>query len=1304
MAAAFVLFSSCTKSKPTADATPTPTVQPELALMEYGRLVDVYGYTDVEGVTEVTLFERDVIIGPDITDERPSNTPIADGAILYDFIGTDPDTLQARLLIPRDIDSPVFEQAVAALDDDLTEIGAQLYGTGGGGMPFSVVPRNAAIRLSFTAPLGVEDAFFVTRNEQGIVTSLINSEAVQLLRIVSDPEQSNPFVPLPVRVIPRLTTLTLDPVLLGTEGVQYQAPNNAEGMPASSDMTTANIRIAIALDGPLAIPRMRETRRGITGSNNTGALAIVRDFRSGNANDNSAEIARGFVRDELPLRIVGQIPMLLERVDSINSSTQEITVYKNGLSHEIDVGDVIRIQSGSSNQLIGKGEVVVDPVDDRDNPDEQHVRVRIRHINELEANDPSNLPGYPQSVAAREEWLREHAPAAICIAEFRAGGVDGRDDPINFLTFSPEPLTLDGYRPANGEFVSPFAGAVVRFTKPVDLDTVKWADTFFFAMRDLTSESSREAFIDSRPNNAGGTGIDTTSFNDAKYRTPFLISSRIVDEDGSQTTLRLQPTNGFFLDETMRTAAPEDDYRYFLHVIANSPDGGVRDLAGNAVDLQGTTAERSGSIVVDFTVDTRKDDGVPLFDDNIVVSVVRRFADPDEDARPSLFKGEEVRAPGAPETVGTSDVADLFGAFLYLNGQLAARPTSRVRAVADNFNQLPPIGQPPGGQPQNPLAWCPQTVWTPWVTRDQVAMSTAGSAFGQPIQNPLNPAGCRLQTLWREIDMSLSRDNPWDFNLDIEQMYWAPFAGDPLLYDEFDRVSLVLGHSEFRPTPCVGAIGSLPWLTESGLKGAFDGNYLRNQVPTGNGQLVQTSAPRNEPYTDARLQINPSAVITADNGGNRFLPLPQFQEPYFVWRDETVVEQGCDAGIGSDLTTTPGGAVMGTYAPYILSPFHNGQGSNIVDGAEGLQFVPSYWNDSTNYQMANPNTRDNYTGGLVGSIALPLLADFQTFYDSTELPASNPFQATGSNGWQVSVTVGSDPRPRFRVFSGGRPAAAPQGELPMGPNDPGWNVASGGWALVPGNPQAAWTVTPLPVLGSNHKGDNTFYWIMMDLLKRQSVVTSGFVDLNNPHRVPEGFADARLGPFYLDNGNVLQPADVLPSFGYSFDPPLTRMPAGTSVTPQFRGASAVDDTPWYWQRWVNTTTRLWPTPNNVNPSITPQHRQDLKPTADNFALDPRKAGDAHIRKWDTRPVPGGSPSRNWWTHLYNRTVTGYVEDPNHLMNAEYAESYSSPGDPFAPNDVRYVNWRFVMQNNVTTTTPIDPAIETFAMTYRFQRR
>jgi hypothetical protein len=217
---------------------------------------------------------------------------------------------------------------------------------------------------------------------------------------------------------------------------------------------------------------------------------------------------------------------------------------------------------------------------------------------------------------------------------------------------------------------------------------------------------------------------------------------------------------------------------------------------------------------------------------------------------------------------------------------------------------------------------------------------------------------------------------------------------------------------------------------------------------------------------------------------------------------------------------------------------------------------------------------------------------------------------------------------------------------------------------------------------------------MLDFLKRQSVVTNGFVDLFNPHRVPFGFEDSRLGPYFVDSQGTAQlPADTLPTFNYEFDPPLTQMPGGTSVVAQFRGASIVDPLPWYWDEWVNQSSTLY----------APAFRTQLRPDAVNFPLDPYKAADAHIRKFDDRLPTPSSGSRNWWTYLYNRTVTSYVLDPNELMEASFLTQFAGPNEGFTPRDVRYVNWRYVMINNTDANPPVSPSIETFSLSYRFQR-
>jgi hypothetical protein len=1253
----------------------TPATQAELLRVEFGRLVDVYGLQVTAGEAIPVLFQRDVVIGGNIQDQRPTNSSLRDDEVTYDFTTADPDTLQPALFIPRDVTGSDFRTAFDALDDQLREVTPMLFGEGGPGFPYSVVPRNGGIRLTFSGSLGVDDGFFVERDAQGMVTGLRNTEAVQLLKIVGDPTQPNGFVPMATRVVVRDNVLVLDPVLLGSEGLQYQAQNNAAGLPESPDSNGANIRVALALEGPLAIPRLRAGQSDLTGLNNSGRRSVVRDFRSGNANDTSADLSRGFVRDPLPLRVVGEIGMYLERVDDVNEFTQEITVFKNGISHEIDRSDVMRFVDASG--VVGSGAVVVDPTDDLNAPATQHVRVRIRRVTGLEAIDPSNRPEYPAQLAAREVWLVANAPRAICLAEFTAGDAGGRDDPRNFLAFSPTPLPLNGVQPAPNEFVSPFAGAVVRFTKPVDTSTVRWADTFFFAMRDLTSSAGIEEFIANRPTlsptGVAGTGMSPAAFNLAKFRTPNLIEARVFDEDGSQTSLRLQPSSGFYLDDTMRNPPAGADYRYFLHLISDSPDGGIKDLAGNPLDLQGTTPDRSNFVVIPFTVDTRTNANTPLFPDNLAISIVRRFASRDEDAMPSYFLPNEVQAATGGPIGAAYPLEDLFGGFVYVDNKLQARPTTRSRVVADNLNQTPVVQQTAPPNLPNPLGWCPQTV----SGEGQIASNSSTNLVNAGIQNPLNPYGARMQTVWREIDLSLSRTDPFDFNLDIEQMYWAPFTGTNLSFDEFDSTSLYLGHSEYRPAPCVGDFSSLPSLPSSGLRTLFERNYAWNPAPTGTGTVTESMSPRRAAYAGKTLTIDPSSVVLEPNQVNRFLPLPEFQRPYFVYRDETVVEQGGNSGSPSDTTS-------GTYSPYILSPFANGQGRRWVDrtnlNPSEVLFVNGFWNDATNQGM--PSGTDNFTQGLVGSIALPLLADFQTNCDSSELPAGGGYIALGTNGWQVSVTVQSDPNPNFRIVHAGRP---PVGSSPAVCRQPAEaSTAQGGF--IGGS-----TATTPP-------GDNTFYWIMMDVVKRQSVITNGFIDLNNPHRVPEGFADPRLGPFYLSGGNPTVPIDVLPTFAYQFDPPLSQLPPGTSLAAQFRGASRVDPTPWYWQAWMNTSSPIYPATIFTAPL-----KEQIRPTAANFPLDPYKAGDAHIRKWDARPIPGGASARNWWTYFYNRTVTRYVEDPNELMNPAFTVQYQGPNEAFTPRDIRYVNWRFVTSNNIDANPPVAPTIETFALSYRFRR-
>jgi hypothetical protein len=301
------------------------------------------------------------------------------------------------------------------------------------------------------------------------------------------------------------------------------------------------------------------------------------------------------------------------------------------------------------------------------------------------------------------------------------------------------------------------------------------------------------------------------------------------------------------------------------------------------------------------------------------------------------------------------------------------------------------------------------------------------------------------------------------------------------------------------------------------------------------------------------------------------------------------------------------------------------------------------------------------------------------------MPAGSGYVAIGNNGWQISITLQSGPQPNFRVFSGGRPPVGAGASLCIGPASTQWRNPSGGFP--PGSSAAT------------AAGDNSLYWIMIDFLKRATVVTSGFVDLMNPHRMPTNSADPnfgvdpRLGPYFFSGGNFNLPQNTLPYFTFNADPQQSELPGGTSISVQFRGAGAIEAQTWYYTNVINTGA-LYPA----------AWRPQMLPTIDNFPLDPYKAGDAHIRKFDDRtsPLSGGS-ARNWWTYLYNRTLTSYVQDPNTLMDPGYTRQFAGPSEGFTPRDVRFVNWRFLMSNNTEASPPVAPQIDTFALSYKFQR-
>lgn len=1251
-----------------------------LVSVESGNLVDVYGLRrTAAGAFTASLYERDVLIGSDIVDERDgSSRNKRDEEILYDFLSANPDNLQPRLLITRAIGTPEFDRAFAALDDRLRRLTPGRFGQNTTQQPFSVVPRNGALRLSFSRDLGIDNSFFYTLENEQII-GVKNAEAVQVLRIIRDPndeDQRGDFEVVPARLVAKGAHIIVDPVLLGSEGTRMQARNQPGGLPESPDQTGANIRLAIALEGELTLPGIkRDLEASEIGRNNNGVRSIVRDFRSGNERDDSVEISRGYRRDPVPPRIVGEMLMYLERVEQVDAFSQLLTIYKGSVRHRIDAGDVIRIASVDGNATpIAVTEVVANP---NDRKEQAHALVIVRSEEALAAADPTRLPGYPSNRAEREPWLIQHAPRAVVVAEYEYGdGGSNSDDPQYFVRFSPTPIPDQAGATEPTRNISPFAAAIVRFSKPLDLTSVRALDSLFFALQPLHGPLAEAPDTGVFARFLTATNMDPSSFDRDKFSTPNLVPAARYDEDGSQTTIRLQPPYGFYLDHDEMTA----DVRtrtYFLHVIGGRT--GIKDLSGNELNFLPEPGRLLDALVVDFTLDVRRDpSGRPLFAKNRVANVARRFRALDEDEQPSYFIRDEIRIAGGALNALSYPLPDLFGAVNIADGRMLGRPTARVSRVADDLNQQPPPSQ------NSDLRWCPYRTETPnWGTQGQVASASAAVRFGQPLQNPLNPYGCRLQTIWRELDLNLSRVDPFDFNLDVERMHWAPHSAQPITFDEFDRMSLYLGHSEFRAENCVGDRSALPdHFVSAGLTIDFQNNYVHDlnlrglPEPTG----LRNPAPH-VGYEQSPVTIDAAMAFTEPNQINRYMPLPPLRSPLFVWRDETVLAQGARAGDGADVA-----ASARTFEPYIVSPWLMGGGryATLVTG-QGIQINQGRWFNSNNYNIstARRNSLETVTNGLVGTIALPLLADFQVHPDEASLPPGRGYIASGANGWQVALTVQSSSLPMFRVYSGG--GVYQNRARTVNPGSPEWSRASGGLNPLNGS--------------STPAGDNTFYWAQWDFLKRQTVVTFGFVDVLDPHRVDPQFQtapfrDPRLGPYFADTGaRAVLPVNVRPAYAALLEPPPTALPGGTEIIPQYRAASIVHPAPWVAR--VAQPLSYW-----TGTSVPP--RTQVAPDYLNFPLDPMKAGDAHIRKYEDATAETAPRQRNHWAYPYNLHVTDYVEDPNTLTNERFLAQFAGPLDTFRPNDARYVNWRFIMRNNVQASPPVSPHLESFALIVRYE--
>jgi hypothetical protein len=1305
MALSLAVLAACGGGKAGVDAE---SGRPSLVSVEVGRIVDVYAYRRANtGPTEsaaadrrerskrdLVLIERDVVINPNLAaeslfDAAGNEVATAD----YEFLPFDKSIGHEELLIlwddrattlPQGEDKK-FTAALASAKSGLPAIPPSYRGQNTLTRPIPIVPRNAALRLTFSGPVLADAQFFGD-----------NPSAIQLLEFKGDPavvDPANAFRLLPYRAIASGNTVVLDTTILGGEA---GLTGTSSGLPLSADNVTANIRIAIPSRGALSplFYVQNDSIPQLNGIDSVGRQSVIRDFRSGNLIDGAAgrlrepelpsilgSFAMGIVEVDLPnnrVRIAkrgvtvpvrGRYPFVdgplapavapatvatrplgplsapvrrpLLRGDVLTQTVQ-VGAETIQLRSEILVNEAINTISGTA----GIGLSTTPPVGDSGQGElltTCWVRLQSVQPGRDAAGNPVAFVADTSTPDGRDCVLKAIYHENVPFAGGSSSAVSDRAWRNLFARIDPRPQ-------AAAQDVQPNASVAVEFTKPMDLDQV---------------DSTNNLLVTSRP-----TALETFAqqLSDPKRAKSRIVTTRLTDLNGDGTVLRLQPPLGFHHRAGVAEA-------YALHVRLGAT--GVLDLAGSGLDVFDDPSNPVDSWSVDFTLS-------PTAAQNLSAWVVWPFEADDEDGT----------LPGS---------VDIFGQFRRENGRLIAASGVRLGRSADGQNlgtisrinrgecwdPRNPVGNPPvpatGNSlvvPTNPVdqAGIPhpgRLYWQPTMF-DQVAppnvpqvyeyFNTVPQKVGRVLE-PLKPQGSRMQLRYLEDDFQLSYRQPTDFGLDVEQLYWSPFNDESVLYDVFDRVTMSLSHSRSRPDenwflntqPDPAECQLRPQSMNSSLSVLFSDNVLQGtqQIPV---------------FEDAVYTINPNLAFRV--AGTNFVPYPRFDRTY-TWRDSrlvTVDASGNVIGLGGaqqpDALAPNDDRTANIDSPWIESdPRDRTVAPAVAD--------PEFFAAGNSIYVMDPADFDGNLRRDHDPIALPLLVDIKVFPDD----AANGI-AAGANAFQMALLGPPSyaTAPWGGYYDG---VAAGFGGRPRWPNTR--VQASGGFDLITGNPilvdpanqltaatsivkDAGYGAATTALFAAN-PGDGMLPWARADFVRKVSNMTFGFFDSLQPQRAifvdGAGTATTEGGiPDLLAIGAGLRISDLV----VQLDPPQVRQPAGTAVVVEVRGADG----------FANSDVLYNPGFTSPTPGFTPSDAFNVRGNL----LNANYACEAY--RYSTANFTGGVP------RVAAQGLTRYVtEDQLALIRNESTNLLP-----------RFLNVRVTMTNNVDVSPSLSPSLRSMSLVYR----
>ena len=327
-----------------------------------------------------------------------------------ELLPCNPDSMQKRILIRAPIASPEFEHVVRRMVAPAAVLQDSM-------------PRNAALRITFSDEAAAKRAI-VAGTIQLSVTGVADACRVQLLAAGRS-----------VLVLPGVSGT--DAMLLGGD--------DQRSLPAAKmSLRTAATRTAV------------DAAEGVANDD-----AVRREF-----------VASGWLPDAEPLRIVGSMDVLLERVGKVRSGRRVLTLFMGDVQHTLDRGDMLRIHHPTTKLPIVALEVLDDVVSPAGHPKRVHVRVNAtlgeRGDDWLESIDPSNRADFPHgSDVARRAFLREHAPKVTIRALYEP---QEGDHASNFVRVSSQFVhDTEG----NRKNIAPDANYELQFSQPVDGATLR---------------------------------------------------------------------------------------------------------------------------------------------------------------------------------------------------------------------------------------------------------------------------------------------------------------------------------------------------------------------------------------------------------------------------------------------------------------------------------------------------------------------------------------------------------------------------------------------------------------------------------------------------------------------------------------------------------------------------------------------------------------------------------------------------------------------------------------------------------------